>query len=123
MADCTTYSLAESKLTGHTFSADVSSNCYNYRILKMNNSVFIYIGERDNELFDELVMAVPSDSALGTTILGSDTGFDSKEIAIQMARRLKKQVFISCNVHLDNLLKPLIIKRLAKEISEHPEAF
>lgn len=112
-----------SHLASYHFWAEISNNWYNYRILKMNGSLFIYIGEKNNEIFDELAMAIPSDEIIGTTIIGNDSVTDSKEIALQITRRLKKQVFISCNVRSDNLLKPLLIKRLAEEIKDHPNAF
>lgn len=112
-----------SHLASYQFSAEISNSWYNYRILKMNGSLFIYIGEKSNETFDELAMAIPSDEIIGTTIIGNDSVIDSKEIAMQITRRLKKQVFISCNVRSDNLLKPLLIKRLAEEIKEHPKEF
>lgn len=89
----------------------------------MSNSIFIYIGEKDNEIYNEMAMAVPNEKPIGTTILGTNMESDSKEIALQISAKLKKQVYISCNILSDNLLKPLIIKALAAEIKQCPHAF
>lgn len=113
----------QSPFTSHSFASECIDRWYKYRVLKMTDSVFIYIGDRDNETFDELALAIPMDNVTGTTIIGNDAVTDSKEIAIHMARKLKKQVFVSSNIRTDNMLKPLIIKRLAQEVIDVPEAF
>lgn len=112
-----------SKWNGHIFSTEISESVYNFRILKMNASVFIYIGLSENEIFDEMAMALPTQDNVSTTIIGSRMGCDSQELAQQFAKRLNKQVFVSCNVPSNNTIRPLLVKRLADEIKCVPEAF
>lgn len=89
----------------------------------MNQSVFIYIGQSENETFDEMAMALPTADVVSTTILGTQMGCDSQEMAQQFAKRLKKQVFVSCNVPSNNTIRPLLVKCVADEIKQNPEAF
>lgn len=114
-----------SKWSSHFFSADISEVKYNFRVLKMNRSVLIYIGPSENETFDEMAVAmdlrVPN--TVSTTILGPQMTCDSQEIAHQFARRLKKQVFVSCNVPSNNTIRPLLMKCVADEMKRHPDAF
>lgn len=112
-----------SKWSGHLFSGDISEVKYNFRVLKMNQSVLIHIGHSENETFDEMAMALPTADAVSTTILGVQTGCDSQEMAQQFAKRLKKQVFVSCNVPSNNTVRPLLVKCVADEIKRNPEAF
>lgn len=112
-----------SKWTSHLFSADISEVKYNFRVLKMTQSVLIYIGHSENETFDEMAMALPTADTVSTTILGAQMGCDSQEMAQQFAKRLKKQVFVSCNVPSNNTIRPLVVKCVADEIKRSPEAF
>lgn len=112
-----------SKWTNHIFTAEISESMYNFRILKMNNSVFIYIGLTENETFDELATAFPTSDAVGTTILGSPSGCDSQDLAQLLTQRFGKQVFVSYNAPSDGLIRQLILKRIVQEIKSNAEAF
>lgn len=108
----------------HNFTCDVSDVSYTFRVIKMKDSVFIYIGESGRETFDELAVAFPSlQHAISTQIFGSSNSCESQELSQQFSMRLKKQVFVSYNVLQNNSLKPLLIKRLADEIKQNADAF
>lgn len=112
-----------SKWDSHHFTGNISDTLYSFRVLKMNESVLIYIGQSDNEVLDELAVALPVHDNVSTSIIGSNTGCDSQELAQQFTKRLKKQVFISCNIPMSNINRPLIVKRMAEEIKNVPDAF
>lgn len=112
-----------SKWTNHYFTGEISDTMFSFRVLKMDKSVFIYIGQCDNESFDELAVAMPVQDNVSTTIIGSQVGCNSQELAQQFTKRLKKQVFISCNIPTNNIIRPLIVKRIAEEIKNVPDAF
>ncbi|XP_053692221.1 proteasome assembly chaperone 4 [Sabethes cyaneus] len=115
-----------SNFTTHLCSVEVCDNSYNVRVLKMNNSVFIYIGENNAENFDELAMAMPmsADSEILTTsILGSLVGCGSEELAQKLARKLKKQVYVSVNVPNDRIIRPAIERKLFEEIRNNMACF
>lgn len=121
--DNATIEKVDSKWTSHFFTAEICESFYTFRVLKMNQSVFIYIGQLGNELLDELAMAVPVDDFTSTTILGTLYGCDSQELAQQFTKRLKKQVFVSCNIPSNNTVRLLLVKRIAEEIKNVPDAF
>ncbi len=114
-----------SRLAEHFFTADISDTVYKYRILRMKDSIFIYVGQGDNEVFDEMAVAMPMENSevVSTRILGVDVGCESQEMAKTFARKLKKQVFFSCNVDSDKMIRPMLAKHLSDEIKKCPEAF
>lgn len=121
--DSVTIEKVDSRWKTHYFTAEISESIFSFRVLKMNQSVMIYIGQIENESFDELAMAVPVEDFVSTTIIGSVHGCDSQELAQQFTRRLKEQIFISCNVPSNNLTRLMIVKRIAEEMKNVPDAF
>lgn len=112
-----------SKFHTHLFSGESCGAQINYRVLKMCDSVFIYMGPKGSEAFDELALAmnIPSKGeTISTSILGSS---ESRELAEKLTKRLNKQVYISANCSMDRINRPVIEKRLVEEISNHPEYF
>lgn len=121
--DDATIEKVDSRWKTHYFTAEISESIFSFRVLKMNQSVMIYIGQIENESLDELAMAVPVEDFVSTTIIGSAHGCDSQELAQQFARRLKKQIFISCNIPSNNLTRVMLVKRIAEEMKNVPDAF
>lgn len=114
-----------SNFESHLFKGDICDVIYNYRILKMKNSLFIYIGQVNNEIFDEMAMAMPMQDGeiTSTTIMGAVIGYGSKELAEKISRKLKKQIYLSCNVPEDRIIRPSVEKRLIDEINNNKEYF
>lgn len=121
--DTATITKVDSRWKPHYFTAEISESMYAFRVIKMNQSLFIYIGQMENESLDEMAMAVPVEDCASTTIIGTQYGCDSQELAQQFTRRLKKQVFVSCNIPSNNTIRLLIVKRIAEEIKNVPDAF
>lgn len=113
----------DSKWTSHYFTAELFDGTYTFRVLKMNQSLFIYIGQNGCESFDELAMAMPITDYVGTTIIGTQHGSESEELAQQLTRRLKKQVFVSYNLPLNAQIRLMLVKRIAEEMKSVPDAF
>jgi proteasome assembly chaperone 4 len=114
----------ESNFKSHFFSTEICDAQYNFRILKMKDSIFIYIGQTDNEHFIDMAMAMktPTD-VISTTIMGASVGSGSQELAEKLSKRLNKQVFVSCSAPDDRIVRPSIEKRLIDEIKQHMEVF
>lgn len=121
--DDATIEKVDSHWNGHFFTAEISEDVYSFRVLKMNQSVFIYIGQFENESLDELATAVPVKDFVSTTIIGTLHGCDSEELARQFSHRLQKQVYVSCNIPSNNLTRVMLIKRIAEEMKNVPDAF
>lgn len=121
--DGATIEKVESRWSTHYFTTEISEKIFTFRVLKMQQSLLIYIGQLENESLDELAMAVPVEDFVSTTIIGTQHGCDSQELAQQFTRRLKKQIFISCNVITNNLTRITLVKRIAEEMKNVPDAF
>lgn len=117
--------LVPSRFQGHLFSVDISDSQYNFRVLKMRDSLFVYIGQSGQEVFDEMAMAMPmadSGECVATTIMGEQL-CTSQELATNFAKKLKKQVFLSCNVSPEPHIRPALSKRFADELRAMPDKF
>lgn len=113
----------DSKWSAHYFTSDIMDSVYTFRVLKMNQSLFIYIGQNGCEALDELAMAMPVNDFVSTTIIGTQHGSESQELAQQLTRRLKKQVFVSYNLPMNTQTRLMLVKRIAEEIKNVPDAF
>lgn len=113
-----------STFNSHLFTGEVTGKTVNYRVLKMQDSVFIYIGKKDEEVLEGLAVGLLSPyenrDAVTTSILEST---ESHDIAKKLAMRLSKPVFVSCNISLDRITAPVIESQLIQEIKERPELF
>lgn len=91
----------------------------------MQDSLLIYIGKKDEEAFNSLGLGFPlqnSKESVSSSLFNiEDT--ESRDLAQKLSLRLKKPVFVSCNVSVDRISKPLIEQRLVQEITEFPEHF
>lgn len=112
----------QSNFVSHRFTGEATpGNSLIYRILKMDNSLFVYIGKRDDQKFLGLGLGITvNKESLSTSIVESS---DSCELAQKLSKRLAKPVFISCNESLSQFVKPLIEQRIIEEITIHPEYF
>lgn len=123
-AESKTMKSTESKFIPHYFTGEVIGQTINYRVLKMQDSVFIYIGKKDEEALDGLAVGLMqpfnNKEAISTSILEST---ESHDLAQKLAVRLNKPVFISCNLSIDRLTAPVVEKHLIQEIKERPEIF
>ncbi|KAL5286897.1 PSMG4 family protein [Megaselia abdita] len=118
--------LLPTSFTSHISTIEVNEVRINVRVLKMINSVFIYIAPEADESIHEAGVAMPMSNPkefIGTTILGDQLGCDSQELATKLSRKLEKQVYLSCNVPFDRMLRPILEKNLNSLIKEHPECF
>lgn len=62
-----------SHLDSHKFSVDLTDTLYNFRVLRLNRSLFVYIGPAEQENFQEMAVSMPTGNGaecLTTTILG-----------------------------------------------------
>ncbi|CRK99900.1 CLUMA_CG013203, isoform A [Clunio marinus] len=119
-------STVESAFSSHSFSGDVSGQSFKYRVLKMHDSLFIYIGKKDEELLSGLGLGFPSrtsdQESVSMSIINTEAP-ESVDLAKNISQRLKKPVFVSCNTLLDRISRPVIEKRLLDELNNHPDRF
>lgn len=88
--------------------------------------MFIHIGKKDEESFDELAVSFFSaqkNESLSTSIVSSESS-ESRDLAQKLSLRLKKPVFVSGGViSIDRVTKPTVEQRLIEEIISQPDYF
>ncbi|EFA06556.1 Proteasome assembly chaperone 4-like Protein [Tribolium castaneum] len=111
----------------HKFNGVVSERKIIYQVLKMVDSLLIFINDKDNMQLSSMFMALPNrydNLPVGTRLFGDFMEEEtSKGIALRITKKLNKTVFVSCNIETDRTMLPLIEKRIYEEIKERPEVF
>uniref|UniRef100_A0A182WH55 Proteasome assembly chaperone 3 n=1 Tax=Anopheles minimus TaxID=112268 RepID=A0A182WH55_9DIPT len=113
----------------HLAQVEVCEVMYNIRVLKMKDSVLLYIGQEKAESFDEMAVAMPNannaSEVLGTTIIGPPDGSGAQDLAQRLAKKLKKQVYLSLgsSVPNDRIVRPSIEKKIFDDIKNNIECF
>ncbi len=115
----------ENACTAHTFMETVADIPITFHIIKMNSSLFVWIG--DKYTFDNLAVAVNTkykSLPISTSIMG-DIGDDkSCSLASKLTKVTGKQVFASFNLsNCDNNVLLSVNKRLMEEFSKRPGMF
>lgn len=118
----------DTSFKAHEFMHSVFDVNIKFEIIKMKDSVFIYIGNVANPLLSDMSYGVQTryeSHPIATKILGtasSDTS--SLMIAKRLTKRLKKPVYISFNLPVthDKLLEE-IETRLVEEIELNSDLF
>lgn len=116
-----------SKFIVHKFSELISERKILYQVIKMTDSLIIFINDKDNMQLSNIFVSLISqydDLPIGTKILGNFTEEAvSKNMAQRMSKKLKKTVYVSCNLEEDSRLLPLVEKRIYEEIKLHEDKF
>ncbi|GFY72230.1 proteasome assembly chaperone 4 [Trichonephila inaurata madagascariensis] len=115
----------ESLLKTHTFT-DTLLDCHViFHIIKMKDSLFLWIGDQGN--FDSLAVAMKtpySTSPVASSIMGYSADDYSCSLASQLSERTKMQVFASYNLSRnDSNFLSIVAKRLTQEIIDNPNKF
>lgn len=111
----------------HTFTADIVDKKILFQVIKMVDSVMIFINLMDNMVLYDLSLGLFNtrrmEEPVTTKIIGNFVEDISKNMAFKFAKRLRKSVYISCNVENDKLMIPVIEKKLCEEIKSKPDKF
>lgn len=125
MSSDTNIKYVESTLRIHTFSKNIYGTDIQFSVLKMKDSVFIWVGFDKSRRFSELNLAIQGKygkTPLSTHLLGSSSDIISKMLTSKLSKRLEKPVFLSYNVQ-DNQLTTEIVRTLMDEIKASPLLF
>lgn len=118
--------LVPSQIKVHTFFDIIAEKKILYQIVKMQSSILIFVNNQDAITFDNIVLAMTtrfSETPCSTTLLGNLTESVGSNIASRLSKKLEKPVYLSFNLNDDNVLVPLVEKRLLQEIQKSPEYF
>jgi len=114
------------RFSTYDFSVVVMDTVVHFHCLQMKDSFLLWIGTQPASL-SSLAMAIPTkfDSVpLAVNCLHAGEAENlSKSLAQKLAKKCKKQVFVSYNLPSDYQLLPLVERRLFEEINTHPHRF
>ncbi|KAK4884625.1 hypothetical protein RN001_000896 [Aquatica leii] len=109
----------------YTFETYIIDKIIIYQIIKMSKSIFICVNYTNELNFNDLSYVILSrdNVPISTQLMGDFSEESFQNIAMRLCKKLKKNVYFSCNVNSDRITLPLIEEHLVKEINKYPEKF
>lgn len=108
----------------HKFVARVGDVTVNCEIIKMEDSLYLWIGDSTNPTMDDLSFSFTSNfktQPIATKIMGAVADATSTNMARRLSIKLGKPVYVSFNVTADNMLLLGIEKRIQEEFKMHDD--
>ncbi|XP_033218389.1 proteasome assembly chaperone 4-like [Belonocnema kinseyi] len=105
----------------HEFMTQVGEIKVAGHILKMEDSLYLWVGEKSKDIMDDFSLAFPSkyeSQPVVTKLLGPVADTTSNNIAKRLAKKFGKPVYVSFNLQADNLSLPGIEKSLHDELKK-----
>ncbi|XP_029204660.2 proteasome assembly chaperone 4-like [Acropora millepora] len=116
--------MVESKFKIHTFSDTLLDQTVHFQVLRMKDSLYIWIGSSPELSSLAVAMCTRYDSVPSVAnLLGSKADLNSSTLAQRLAKKTKKQCFVSYNVPTENMLLSLVEQRINQEIKDRPHNF
>lgn len=109
----------------HEFSSVVMSTDVYFKVIKMKDSVFIWIGDNQH-MFNDLSYGLYSDickNVCTTRILGLSSTDTISTLSHNLAKKLRKAAYVSFNLTVNASLSMQIVARLLEEIDCNPDKF
>ena len=110
----------------YTFTTNVAERQIKFEVLKFNDSIFVWIGEKHMRVFNDLSLSTlfpKTMEPIGTKIMGDSTNLTSSNIANKLSKKLSKPVYVSFNLVDDRLTVAVVNSKLAEEIKNNPQFF
>ncbi|XP_061739750.1 proteasome assembly chaperone 4 [Nerophis ophidion] len=109
----------------HNFSERILEQTVHFHIMKLSGAFFLWIGS--SPLLSNLAVSMSSkyDSMpLSTLVMGDPSNTAPNSLAQRLAKKTKKQVFVSYSLAAtDSSLSLLVENRIKKELDLHPDKF
>ena len=96
----------------------LEKNIY-FKIIKLTDCFYVWIGLEP--VMSNLAVAMPTkcDSVPSATLLfGNKSELSPSSLAFRLAKKLDKQVLVSCSVPFDQRLSVLVEKKLSQELGK-----
>ncbi|EFN69599.1 Proteasome assembly chaperone 4, partial [Camponotus floridanus] len=106
----------------HKFDARVGDVTINCEIMKMKDSLYLWIGDYTNPTMEDLSFSFTSNigtQPIATKIMGAIADATSTNMAKRLSIKIGKPVYVSFNVTADNMLLLGIEKRIQEEFKMH----
>ncbi|KAM4549272.1 proteasome assembly chaperone 4 [Odontesthes bonariensis] len=112
-------------ITVHNFSEKILEQVVHFHVMKLSGGFFLWVGS--SPVLSNLAVSMSSryDSMpLSTLVMGDPSNTAATSLAERLAKRTKKQVFVSYSLAMtDSSLSLLVENRIKKELELHPEHF
>ncbi|KAG7514759.1 proteasome assembly chaperone 4 [Solea senegalensis] len=109
----------------HNFSDKILEQAVHFHVMKLSGGFFLWIGS--SPVLSNLAVSMSSkyDSMpLSTLIMGDPSNTAPNTLSQRLAKKTKKQVFVSYSLPVtDSNLSLLVENRIKKELELHPEHF
>lgn len=118
-------SSAECSIGIHQFSDKFLDTTVHFQVLKMSDSFHVWCGS--SPLLSNMAVAMQTkydeNMPNGCQLMKEPTESINVPLAQKLAKKTGKQVFFSSNLTMDQILTPLIEKRIFEELKLNPEKF
>ncbi|XP_012530801.1 proteasome assembly chaperone 4 isoform X2 [Monomorium pharaonis] len=108
----------------HNFVAKVSDININCHIIKMEDCLYLWIGDSANCSMEDLSFALTSNferQPIATKIMGSVADATSTNMAKRLSMKFGKPIYVSFNITPDNIILPGIERRIQEEFKTHAD--
>ncbi|ALC42342.1 CG13319, partial [Drosophila busckii] len=113
--------------SSHMAQLDAGALQCTLRVLKMNGSTMLFINDKEMERLDELAVAMParppSQDIVSATFMGDHGQSDSLVLASKLSKRYGRQFYVSMNLQLDLMTRPLFEKALISHMQQQAKFF
>ncbi|XP_035990145.1 proteasome assembly chaperone 4 [Fundulus heteroclitus] len=112
-------------ITVHDFSEKILEQVVHFHVMKLDGGFFLWVGSAP--VLSNLAVSMSSKydlMPLSTLVMGDPSNTAANSLAQRLAKRTKKQVFVSYSLPMtDSSLSLLVENRIKKELELHPENF
>ncbi|XP_071774519.2 proteasome assembly chaperone 4 [Centroberyx gerrardi] len=112
-------------ITVHNFSEKILEQVIHFHVMKLSGGFFLWVGS--TPVLSNLAVSMSSkyDSMpLSSLVMGDPSNTAPNSLAQRLAKKMKKQVFVSYSLPMtDSNLSLLVENRIKKELELHPEHF
>ncbi|KAM9358289.1 proteasome assembly chaperone 4 [Symphorus nematophorus] len=112
-------------ITVHNFSEKILEQLVHFHVMKLNGGFFLWVGS--TPVLSNLAVSMSSkyDSMpLSSLVMGDPSNTAPNSLAQRLAKRTKKQVYVSYSLPVtESNLSLLVENRIKKELELHPEHF
>ncbi|XP_049910428.1 proteasome assembly chaperone 4 [Epinephelus moara] len=112
-------------ITVHNFSERILEQVIHFHVMKLSGGFFLWVGS--SPVLSNMAVSMSSkyDSMpLSTLIMGDPSNTAPNSLAQRLAKKTKKQVYVSYSLPMtDSNISLLVENRIKKELELHPEHF
>ncbi|KYN50218.1 PREDICTED: uncharacterized protein LOC108771188 [Cyphomyrmex costatus] len=110
----------------YNFVAIINDTNINCQLIRMEDSLYLWIGDSINGSMEDLSFALTSSferQPIATKIIGSIADATSTNMAKRLSMKFGKAVYVSFNITPNNIILPVIESRIQEEFKAHIDLY